>query len=260
MTAPIFVDFLNLKVTLIEAFSRGNAPQPSRCHSATGFFYRQNDDKYLITNRHVVVAENEEKYPDFIRIKVHTNRTTLLSTRVIEIPLYADTNRRWIEHPDNLNIDNPKEKIDLAVIKINDNVQTTDAIEFFSEVDIARADFILGVGDLCIVTGYPYAFHDTLHYLPIVRSGTLASTWGAFFRGKKCFLVDSKLHPGTSGSPVVKPVSSVRRDIRGGVGIGNFPPVLLGVNSGTYGELDLNTIWYSALIPEIINQPRPTTP
>ena len=119
---------------------------------------------------------------------------------------------------------------------------------------------ILGVGDLCIITGYPYAFHDTLHYLPIVRSGTLASTWGAFFRGKKCFLVDSKLHSGTSGSPVVKPFSSVRRDRRGGVGIGNFPPVLIGVNSGAYGELDLNAIWYSFLIPEIINPPRPTTP
>jgi hypothetical protein len=112
MTTPVIIDSLNFKVTLIEAFSMGQAPQPTRCHSATGFFYRQNDDKYLVTNRHVVVSENEQKYPDTLRIKVHTSRTSLLPTRIIEIPLYHENNILWIEHPDNLNIPDVKEKID----------------------------------------------------------------------------------------------------------------------------------------------------
>jgi len=258
MAAPVVIDALNFRVTLIEAFSRGQAPQPSKSHSATGFFYRQNDDKYLITNRHVVVSENEQKYPDILRIKVHTDRASLLPTRIIEIRLYDGTDKLWIEHPDNANINDPNEKIDLAAIKINNNIQNTDVIDFFVATDLPRENLMLGVGDSCIIAGYPYAFHDTLHYLPIVRSGTIASTWGAYFRGKRAFLVDSKLHPGTSGSPVVIPFSTVRKE-RGGVGIGTFPPVLIGVNSGVYEGLDLNTVWYSFLIPEIINQSQPTT-
>jgi hypothetical protein len=132
MAAPVIVDSLNFRVTLIEAFSRGHAPQPSKSHSATGFFYRQNDDKYLITNRHVVVSENDQKYPDILRIKVHTSRTSLLPTRIIEIPLYDGTNRLWIEHPDNLNIPEPREKIDLVATRINNNVQNDDAADFFA--------------------------------------------------------------------------------------------------------------------------------
>jgi hypothetical protein len=82
----------------------------------------------------------------------------------------------WIEHPDNANIHDPKEKIDLAAIKINNSIQDTDVIDFFVAADLPRDDLILGVGDLCIIAGYPYVFHDSLHYLPIVRSGTIAST------------------------------------------------------------------------------------
>jgi hypothetical protein len=254
LNPPVLIDPLNLRVTLIDAFSRGQAPRPSKSHSATGFFYRQNDDKYLITNRHVVISENEEKYPDILRIKVHIDRNSLIPTRLIEIPLYDGINRLWIEHPDNLNIQDPKEKIDLVAIKINNSIQNNDVIDFFTATDLPRNDLMVSLGDFCVITGYPYTFHDTVHYLPIVRSGTIASTWRAHFRGKKCFLVDSKLHAGTSGSPVVIPRTTARRDTRGGVGIGNFPPVLIGVNSGTYEGLDLNVVWYSFLIPEILNQ------
>ena len=162
-----------------------------------------------------------------------------------------------MEHPDNLHILQQNEKIDLGAIKINGLLQTTDLVDFFTSADLPRNDLLLGLGDACIIAGYPYAFHDTTHYLPIVRSGTIASTWRAFFRGRKHFLVDAKLHPGTSGSPVEIPPTSMRRDVRGGVGIGNFPPVLIGVNSGAFTELDLNIAWYSSLIPEILNQAQP---
>lgn len=254
---PVLVDTLNFRVTLIDAYSRGQAPQQSKCHSATGFFYRQNADTYLITNRHVVISENEEKYPDILRIKVHTSRTSLIPTRVIEISLYDGVNRLWMEHPDNVRITDQREKIDLVAIKINGVLQNNDAADFFTFADLPRNDLLLGLGDACIIAGYPYTFHDTAHYLPIVRSGTIASTWRASFGGKKYFLVDSRLHPGTSGSPVEIPRTSMRMDIHGGVGIGSFPPVLIGVNSGTFGELDLNIVWYSYLIPEILNQPQP---
>jgi hypothetical protein len=255
---PLIIDPLNFRVTLIDAFSRGQAPHPSKCHSASGFFYRQNEEKYLVTNRHVVVSESDEIYPDILRIMVHTSTTSLIPRRIIDIPLYNEPNQVWIEHPDNNGITNPKEKIDIAIIKVTDKLQNGDVLDFFTANDIPNSNFYISLGDSTIIIGYPLAFHDTVHYLPIVRSGTIASTWRAFFCGQKHFLVDAKLHPGTSGSPVIIPSSTTRRDIKGGVGIGVFPLMLVGVNSGMYGNLDLNVIWYSWLIPEIINQPQPT--
>jgi hypothetical protein len=128
---PVLVDPLNFRVTLIDAYSRGQAPQRSKSHSATGFFYRQNEDNFLITNRHVVVSETEEKFPDILRIKVHTDRHSLIPTRIIDVPLYAGVNRLWMEHPDNVQILDQKEKIDLVAIKINDALQDTDVVFFF---------------------------------------------------------------------------------------------------------------------------------
>jgi hypothetical protein len=255
---PIIIDPLNFRVTIINAYSRGQAPNPSKSNSATGFFYKHNNEKYLVTNRHVVVSEAEESYPDILKIMVHTSHTSLIPRRVIDIPLYNGISKVWIEHQDNIGIPDPKQKIDLAIINVNDKLENNDVVDFFTANDLPNNDFYLSLGDLTIIIGYPLAFHDTVHYLPITRSGTVASTWRAYFSGKKHFLVDAKLHPGTSGSPVVIPSCTTRRDVRGGVGIGVFPAMLVGVNSGMYGNLDLNVIWYSSLIPEILNQQQPT--
>ena len=248
---PVRLDPFCTKVTLIEAFSRGRAPQASKCHSATGFFFKKEDEKYLITNRHVVIDELKQNFPDILKFKVHTSRETTTLTRNLEIPLYDGENKLWYEHPDNSTINNPEEKIDLAAIKINDLLETQDAIDFFTVTDLPTTNLILNLGDSCVIIGYPYSFHDRIHYLPIARSGAIASNWGAYFGGKKYFLIDSKLHPGTSGSPVLLPSATARTDTNG-PGIGFFPPVLLGINSGEFDNLNLNTAWYSQILPEII--------
>ena len=251
---PVYIETVNFRVTLILSYSRGQAPHPSRSGSATGFFYQKGDDKYLITNRHVAIDEDEEYYPDFIKIKVHSDNRTLLNTRNIDIPLYDEGNKIWLEHRDNDGIQIVNDKIDVIAIKINDFLSPTDLIQFFSSRDFPLPDTRINLGDSCIVVGFPYAFHDTQHYLPVVRSGTIASTWRSHFRGKKMFLVDSNLHPGTSGSPVIIPESNVRRD-GGGVGLGLYPLLLLGINSAESLEkgFNLNIIWYYFLIEEILS-------
>jgi len=249
---PKYFDPLSFKVTLVGTYSTGKAPKPSNCQVGTGFFFRKDDEKYLITNRHVVIDETQQNFPDFLIIEVHTDKSSLPKTRSIEIPLYNGNKKVWKEHPDNLLIAEPDEKIDVIALRLSDYLQEQDWIDFFTKNDLPDENFLLNLGDSCIIIGYPKGFHDETNYLPIARSGSIASNWGIFFNNRKCFLVDSKLHPGTSGSPVVIPSATSRTDKKG-PGIGLWPPVLIGVNSRRCpGYLNLYETWYSELIPEII--------
>jgi len=60
----IRVDALNLSVTVIVMRRRGSAPIQCHLGSASSFFYRNNDRKHLVTNRHVVIDERNKFYPD----------------------------------------------------------------------------------------------------------------------------------------------------------------------------------------------------
>jgi hypothetical protein len=245
------IDALSVKVTFVGGYSRGKAPRPSRSASGTGFFFKHNDRSYLITNRHMVIDERSEYFPDFLGIEVHTDKNRLSETRFIEIPLYERKQELWTEHADNQKLSKPEDKIDVVAIRIDKHLRSDDWIEFFTPYDLPESNmFPIGLGDSCIIMGYPLGIHDRSNYLPVARIGAIASTWGICFDRKKYFLVDSKLHPGVSGSPVIIP----QREVGGGYyGTGFCPLRLIGVISGTpWSGLDLNIAWYSDLILEII--------
>jgi hypothetical protein len=50
--------------------------------------------------------------------------------------------------------------------------------------------------------GYPYGIWDERNLLPIVRRGITATPIYIDFNGKKQFLIDASVFPGSSGSPV----------------------------------------------------------
>lgn len=249
---PVRVDVLNLHVTVVNIRCRGSAPNECSVGSATGFFFRNGDQKYLITNKHVVHNEERNFYPDTLVIRVHTSRTSMTQNREINLPLYDSSNQRlWLEHQNRV--------VDIAAIKINDHVQEQDVIFYFDSNSFPPSDIVLGAQDNCVIIGYPLGFYDIIHNLPITRIGAVASPYGAHFRGIPLFLVDAVLHEGTSGSPVILPSTSVRRTTEG-IGIGNFPPCLLGINSGEWSvdgsKLGLNAVWYSTLIQEMTSPPQ----
>ena len=51
--------------------------------------------------------------------------------------------------------------------------------------------------------GYPYGFYDQKHYLPVWKTGHVASEPAVDFEGRPVFLVDVSAFPGMSGSPVL---------------------------------------------------------
>ena len=104
-----------------------------------------------------------------------------------------------------------------------------------------------------LVVGYPRGFYDDVNLFPIVKSGIVASRWGARFQGAPCFLVDAKLFPGSSGSVVISKPSAIA--LRDGQLLttkdGEKAFALLGIFSATY-ELDLGVVWYAEAIEELV--------
>jgi len=125
------------------------------------------------------------------------------------------------------------------------------------------------VSDEAISIGYPKGFYDELNLFPIVKSGIIASRWGAYFNGNPYFLIDAKLFPGSSGSLVIsRPINQI---MEGGKIFTSKEKqfAFLGVYSGepfrqsTPLEFDDMTIirkegfnvgivWYSHLVVEIV--------
>lgn len=251
---PINLDPWVASVAMIKSFTTGLAPQPTKSGSATGFFYKNESDVYLVTNRHVIVNESENFYPDHLKIRVHTSQTDLLPNRDVNISLYEDGTPLWLEHK-------RRNNVDIVAIKIDSYIEPDDFIHPWSANYFPQKNDLIELGDSLIVMGYPMAFYDRRHNLPISRSGTLASLYGALFDGNPYFLIDTNLHPGTSGSPVYVPRSALRKTTAGYIisaGTRLSPPMLLGIHSGEYikdgVKLGLNIVWYMYLIQEIIEQ------
>jgi hypothetical protein len=125
------------------------------------------------------------------------------------------------------------------------------------------------VSDDVIVAGYPHGYYDDVNLFPIVKSGIVASRWGANFRGMPCFLIDAKLFPGSSGSIVVsKPIDIIVRDGQvlsapdkqfAFLGVFSAEPFMEGrvIDAETIiitekVSFNVGIVWYAGLIEEII--------
>lgn len=215
--------------------------------SASGFFFEQNSQLYFITNRHVVIDEDEWFFPDELHLKLHANARRLTENGVFKIPLYVGDKRTWIEHP------TMGKNVDVVALPVS--VPETFHIKPFRERDIIDPVRYVSIGDDLIVIGYPLGIHDCIHNTPIIRSASLASVHPLPYDGKYYFLIDSLLHAGTSGSPVLLRSSGYVRRRTGITRLsreGPFERLLIGIHSAQL-EANLNIVWYAKLIQDIIN-------
>ena len=224
---------------------------------ATGFFY-YSDRLYFITNRHVLIEEEKNYYPDEIRLLLH-KKENILKSKMFPISLYDSEDKNlWLEHPLH------GKDIDIIALPIDERILGSQfAISALSKDDIIPSHIDLSIGEEILVIGYPLGFHDTVHNLPIARNASISSVYPIPFEGRPGFLIDSRLHSGTSGSPVLSKLLYTMRTTNGDI-IRKHPPprFLLGVHSETLDTLDrdpnideplgLNFVWFANLIPEII--------
>lgn len=239
---------INFTTTKIITLKQGNV-----IANATGFFFKLGNSKYLITNRHVVIDEDDAYYPDEIVIILHANSQHLKIHHNIRIPLYREGNPVWMQHRkyDEL-------KCDVVAIPLASNTLPSaeflnfcsSSITFFNEINI-KIPLINSFGNV-VVIGYPLGFYDEINNLPVYRKAMIASPYPFNFREKPYFLIDANLHEGTSGSPVVNSHHTLFKE-----GDKNEGYVLFGIHSAEHvvdkDPLGLNVVWHSFIIYEIIS-------
>ncbi|RUM33582.1 MAG: hypothetical protein DSY33_04140 [Archaeoglobus sp.] len=192
---------------------------------ATGFFYRRDDKLFLVTAKHCIF---DERYcPDRVVIRLHTDIYDLRKTARKEINLYKNGEKIWIEHEDM--------GVDLALIEIDTRALENCYFAYFTKEDVFSESnpktkdlvYRFEVGSPLLVIGYPLGLYDKFNNLPVHRVAFLASKYAISFGGKPCFLLDSYLPEGMSGSPVL----TATVVFRGSIAVG-IPYYLAGVLQG----------------------------
>ena len=215
--------------------------------NASGFFFRRDEQLFLVTSRHVLFDEPSQHVPDRIEIELHINPDNLAESTAFSIPLYAYGQRLWRQGLDMAGA------IDVAVVAIDGAaLPKTGVYRAFTPRHLPQRFDQVEVGSSLLVVGFPLGFQDSLHHMPVVRQAIVASSFGLRFQGEGYFLTDARTHRGTSGAPVVMRVAAqdfVSSDL---------PWMLLGVHSARLDvgfrdpnqdeALGLNCAWYADIL------------
>jgi hypothetical protein len=274
-------DKLHILTTLVYATTPGGNAQGSAFFyqrrgviepSATpGLVWQQIENAWLVTNRHVVLPRihGQETAPDSFTVQLRVNTEAGLAWDPLVLSREQLLDRARF-HRDS--------SVDVAVVRILDLIgeRMSSGPKYLSWHSVTREQFAgqnnitMQVSDDVVVAGYPRGFYDEVNLFPIVKCGTVASRWGANFQGKRCFLIDAKLFPGSSGSIVLsKPADIV---VKGGsvfsasekqfafLGIFSGEPFVEGrvfeTENLTITErlgFNVGIVWYADLVEEIVN-------
>lgn len=220
----------------------------------TGFFFQNEGQLFLITNKHLVVDPIDGSRPTEVRFRVKIDPADF--TRAVDKSLsLTQTRLGWLRQLDPLTID-------IVAIEIPNSVLDGCFVKPFSVQDLPPVDLQLDAGEDVLIAGYPLGHYDDVNNFPLVRRGTVATLYGAPFKGRPYFEVDAKLHEGTSGAPVLlKPTNIVHRTSVPFAMMSAPVSFLLGIHSEGIdireGEsLDINRVWYASLIRDITSWPK----
>lgn len=222
--------------------------------NATGFFYSNAGDLFLVTNRHVVFDEATNHRPDSLSIEMHVDQANIAATESLAIPLYENGASTWTECVDSGGI------VDVVAIRLNRAELPESAIfEAFTADHLVLPSRRIELGMSVTIVGFPLGFYDTLHHLPVARQASVASEFGLRFQGNGYFLTDARLHRGTSGAPVVAVAPTNVHNVD------RLPWLLLGVHATRVDAADtdlsqddrlgLNCAWYVDVL-EPLTQPQ----
>ena len=172
----------------------------------TGFFFASTlpdgtpDTVFLVTNYHVVTGHapgtNATRGGDRIRFSLHEDPEDLSKNRGIELRLYDEQDLPiWVAS-------NDVPAADVVLVPLPRASYAGIRLFVFTEAH-TRGDIRLRPTSGATLLGYPYGFYDTLHRLPVWKTGHIASEPSVDFEGRPVFLVDVSAFPGMSGSPVL---------------------------------------------------------
>jgi len=145
----------------------------------------------------------------------------------------------------------------VAIPLETDQVTSRFFVKAFSASDHIPPKVDVSIGEDVLVIGYPLGFYDRLHNLPLVRNAVMASVYPVQFQEKPIVLIDSRLHSGTSGSPVLTKETNLIRYNDGSMAmLKRAVSFLVGVHAATFDvvgrdpnrdeSLGLNLIWFAS--------------
>jgi hypothetical protein len=172
----------------------------------TGFLFAstsaadQIETVFLVTNYHVVTGHTPGTPGDArgerIRIVLHRDPDRPEDVRPVELPLYDALGRPlWLTSETHPNAD---------VVLVPLPPQSYEDLRLFVFTEAhTRGDIRIRPTSGATLLGYPFGFYDTRHFLPVWKTGHIASEPDVDFEGRPVFLVDVSAFPGMSGSPVL---------------------------------------------------------
>ena len=131
---------------------------------------------------------------------------------IVQVPLYDNKHKRlWLEHPEQEQIN-----CDVVLVPLLEDAITVGLMNFMSTENIPNSEIQVPAFADVVVVGYLLGFYDELNNLPIYRQGMIASPYPSMFGRKPYFLIDARLHSGSSGSAVLNsPHNILMRDKSG---------------------------------------------
>lgn len=169
----------------------------------TGFYYglkgsSQNDILFLITNYHVLTGHSPKEIDspkgDNIIFYLHKNTQNPGDVKEIKYPLFTkDGKPIWL-------ISKEFPQADIAIIPLVSTISSDCKIWGISE-DWAKVNMRIRPTSTITLIGYPYGYYDKKNWLPVWKTGNIASEPDIDFEGEPLFLVDVSAFPGMSGSP-----------------------------------------------------------
>ncbi len=193
-----------------------------------------------------------------VRLSLHRDLRDFRVNGNYDIPLYKGPKQLW-EKPRR----EGKLYADVVAIplKSKDIVEQGFVIKSFVDANLLPEKYLLHIGEDIMVMGYPLGiYYDNVNNLPVVRNGMVASAYPMPYQGQPYFLIDARLHKGTSGSPVMTKFKCDWRLKVGGSEMCGFQFFLLGVNSSTEklheglndeGPLGLNAVIFASIVRDI---------
>ena len=245
----------------------------------TGFFFASTtldgkpDTVFLVTNYHVVTGRPPltpgPRAGDRIRFILHENPAELTRVRQIELPLYDQRgDPLWV-------VSDAVPKADVVLVPVPPEAYRDISLLVFTEAH-TRGDIRIRPSSGATLLGYPYGFYDESHFLPVWKTGHVASEPSVDFNDLPTFLVDVSAFPGMSGSPVLAVANGIYESedgtMRSGrvlklLGIFSAMPVVrekkpadvngLAETQTTEINLQLGYVWKAALIADMAKTYRP---
>jgi len=243
----------------------------------TGFYYALVKDKkqiiFLVTNYHVLTgnAPNTSKTPkgDNIKFYFHKDQKNPGDVKEIRIPLYTKDHKEiWLTS-------NDYPEADVAAIPML-SIFTKDVAVYGITEEWTKSNMKIRPTSTITLTGYPYGFFDQKNWLPIWKTGTIATEPSYDFEGKPLMLIDISAFPGMSGSPAFAVANGAYQTVDGPTTVGQVR-MFLGIYASMQmvteakfleelaqkdsekgikisSSLELGHIWKSDLIVNMINK------